>query len=624
MWFHSLLSARRSRNRQPRRQPTFRPRLEALEDRCCPSCTFYQDGATLVGRGDAGDDTVAFLDHQTGVIDVTCDGRTQTFRDIRRIDFQDLGGNNDLSDVLPSVKVEDLDLTQGTADLLAGVFGNGRNSITLNAQGLATARPADRPWNIDLRATGAGNNTVMADFGPIINGYEIDWSTAFGVGDNTYLAKFGASRAGASSSEVPVGVVNLAVLGNDGDDRVSLEIGNPNESDPQVFNTALNATLDGGSGFNQTSVTYGTGIYYAAQAITERGGPDTRNFLGAEGCDFRADSSFAQTGGDNSIIYCVTTGAAVNVSQASGDFGANRAELSWTIAPGARVTASQSVGNDGSDVMGWSNDLAAGATAAIRQVGGNGSRNSLTQTETIDGTMTANQFIGNGGTNDYIVNWHVGTGGSATANQTGKKGSTNNAICVNWIVAPGGTADVTAGSDSKSGSNNLVVGPDSHIAGAASFSEAGARGFIVVGGTVERGGSLGVTQLGSDLAIIIQVDIADGGLGLFSQEGSRLQFSYAGLLDGGLQHRATATDRNDQVSATFLIDAASTGALDSLIRLGDGNDRVADYVYFVNADGSLDGTTHGGLRSFDAEAFGDAGRDTFAGTANVQRQGFER
>src|SRR5262245_41385420 len=94
MWFHSLLFAWRPRNCQPQRQPKFRPRLEALEDRYCPSCTFYQDGTTLVGRGDAGNDTVAFLDHQTGVIDVTCDGRTQTFRDITRIDFEDLGGNN--------------------------------------------------------------------------------------------------------------------------------------------------------------------------------------------------------------------------------------------------------------------------------------------------------------------------------------------------------------------------------------------------------------------------------------------------------------------------------------------------------------------------------------------------
>src|SRR5262249_47164341 len=321
----------------------------------------------------------------------------------------------------------------------------------------------------------------------------------------------------------------------------------------------------------------------------------------------------------------VASRAAVNVSQSSGDLGANRAEFHWGVIPAnAMVTASQRVGNDGSNDMGWYNELAAGATAAIRQVGGNGSSDSLTQIETIEGTMTANQFIGNGGSNFYGWNWHVGTGGLATANLTGGKGSTNTASCIDFIVAPGGTADVTESSDSKSGSNNLLVGPNSDIAGLVSLSQSGAHGIIVVGGTVERGGSLLGTQTGSDLAIIIQLDIADGGLGRFSQEGSRLQFSYTGLLDGGLQHCAKGTNGNDQVSARFLIDAASTGALDSLIHCGDSNDRVEDYVYFVNADGSLDGTTHGRLSFFDAEAFGDAGMDTFVGTANVQRHGFER
>jgi hypothetical protein len=646
MWFHSLLSARRSRIRRPRRQSTSRPRLETLEDRDCPSCTFYQDGATLVGRGDASDDTVAFLDHQTGVIDVTCDGRTQTFRGIIRIDFQDLGGNNGLFQFYAP---EDPSLPGNMpADFSADMFGDGQNLITLNALAGLFSPDGRGTWNIDIRATGAGNNTVMADFGPIINGVCVNWSTAFGAGNDTFLTTF----VGASSSDVPAGAVNLVAMMGDGNDRASVAINNSNNGPlPHVVVTDLDLTLDGGNGSDLLSGTYGTGVYYGAQTFNLLGGPDTRTFLRADGCDFRAHTSFAQTGGNNSIIdngrtaarqditqvgdyaavmgiileESVASGAAVNVSQSSGDLGANQAELSWGGIPAdAMVTASQRVGNDGSNVMGWSNDLAARATAAIRQVGGNGSRNSLTQTETIDGTMTANQSIGNDGSNFYGWNWHVGTGGSATANLTGGKGSTNNAICVNLIVAPGGTADVTEGSDSKSGSNNLVVGPDSRIAGVASFSETGAHGIVVIGGTVEHGGSLLGMQTGSDLAIIINVDIADGGLGRFSQEGSRLQFSYAGLLDGGLQHCATGTDGNDQVSARFMIDAASTGVLDSLIRLGDGNDRVADYVYFVNADGSLDGTTHGRLRSFDAEAFGDAGRDTFAGTANVQRQGFER
>jgi hypothetical protein len=655
MWFHSLLPARHSRNRQPRLHPALRPRLETFENRWCPSCTFYQDGAALIGRGDAADDSVAILDHETGVIDLTCNGQTQTYRGVRNIIYVDLGGNNNFDQVIaPDIHRPELPRFD-PADPDVALGGWGRNRVTLDASaGFQTPDTADQPaWNVVVR-TGAGPDQVNTRLGPT-NGIIINMHFELGAGDDVF-SLFGIQRAFVDDGQPLPSHLSLDAEGQEGHDSLNVVT----DLQGSQSNMAVDANVDGGDGDDDMSYSClrGQMLAGADQNVRLLGGngsdrlsfgadqmgwsPDGKIILdGGNGNDstlvelrdseINGTLAVDQSGGngqdDAGIVVIgghVTSGAVVNVSQSSGDFGANQAAFSWTIAPEAMVTASQRVGNDGSDVMGWSNDLAAGATAAIRQVGGNGSRNSLTQTETIDGTMNAYQSIGNDGSNFCCWNWHVGTGGSATANLAGGKGSTNTAFCLDFIVAPGGTADITEGADSKSGSNNFVVGPNSHIAGATSFSQTGAHGIVAIGGTIERGGSLLGMQTGSDLAIIIQLDIADGGLGRFCQEGSRLQFSYAGLLDGGLVHHATGISGNDRISARYTIDTLSTGALDSLIRGGDGNDRVEDYVYFVNADGSLDGTTHGRLRSFAACAFGDAGMDAFVGTANVQRHGFER
>ena len=44
---------------RPRRpHTTFRPRLQALEDRRCPSCVVRQDGDTLTITGDRNDNSI--------------------------------------------------------------------------------------------------------------------------------------------------------------------------------------------------------------------------------------------------------------------------------------------------------------------------------------------------------------------------------------------------------------------------------------------------------------------------------------------------------------------------------------------------------------------------------------
>src|SRR5262249_4953454 len=111
-----------------RRKQTTRPYLEALENRSCPSCTFIQEGTTLVGRGDAGDDTVAIVDDGTGVIQVTCNrDAPQTFRGIDLTRFTDLGGNNGLH-LFYAPRDPSL-----PGDYVVDMLGDGQNLITLSA-----------------------------------------------------------------------------------------------------------------------------------------------------------------------------------------------------------------------------------------------------------------------------------------------------------------------------------------------------------------------------------------------------------------------------------------------------------------------------------------------------------
>ena len=64
----------RRAHRSPR-QRGFRPQLEAVEERCCPTCSVaVLDGHVLQVRGDAGDDSVRVAEARDGTVSVTCDG----------------------------------------------------------------------------------------------------------------------------------------------------------------------------------------------------------------------------------------------------------------------------------------------------------------------------------------------------------------------------------------------------------------------------------------------------------------------------------------------------------------------------------------------------------------------
>jgi hypothetical protein len=85
----------------PERNSRYRPRLEALEARHCPSCLVYQDGETLYVAGDDGANNVSLVHEglRRDVVQVTCDGRTLEFTGVRGV-VAGLGEGNDFLSVL--------------------------------------------------------------------------------------------------------------------------------------------------------------------------------------------------------------------------------------------------------------------------------------------------------------------------------------------------------------------------------------------------------------------------------------------------------------------------------------------------------------------------------------------
>jgi len=88
-----------SQRRQFLRQgAAFRPRLERLERRDCPSCTVFQKEETLVILGDEGANQIAIADTREGDIVVTCDvGDPHRFSGVNRIDLRTLGGDDEIT-----------------------------------------------------------------------------------------------------------------------------------------------------------------------------------------------------------------------------------------------------------------------------------------------------------------------------------------------------------------------------------------------------------------------------------------------------------------------------------------------------------------------------------------------
>ncbi|HMC66303.1 MAG TPA: hypothetical protein VKI65_15305, partial [Gemmataceae bacterium] len=157
----------------------FVPRLEALEDRSCPSCTTNLVGNTLTVLGDQAANTIQLTDDGTGTIKITCDGGAEeSFAGVTNIVLRSGASGDTVTYELTGDRSGELNLDialqqgadQFNANLNASLLAGAKLDITVNA-----GNGAD---TLNLTATNA-NVAAGAELGVTLNGNNAKDQTTF-------------------------------------------------------------------------------------------------------------------------------------------------------------------------------------------------------------------------------------------------------------------------------------------------------------------------------------------------------------------------------------------------------------------------------------------------------------
>jgi len=208
------------------RSSRFVPRLEALEARWCPSVTIQANGQELRIDGNDAADVISITDNGQGRVAVTADGRTAAFTGISLIRVQTRGGNDAV----------DYQLTGSTTapSQVRIDLGEGNDVATVRANGVRLGADAE----VEVSG-GRGADVITAAYAVEADGrfrFRLDG----GDGDDTVSANL-ALAAGST------GAVEALVKGNEGDDRLTLNVTGTAGS--------LDARLDGDAGFDRCAST---------------------------------------------------------------------------------------------------------------------------------------------------------------------------------------------------------------------------------------------------------------------------------------------------------------------------------------------------------------------------------
>lgn len=209
-------------------QPSRRlvPRLEGLDLRLCPSVTVQANGPSLQISGNGTADAVSIVDNGQGRVTVTANGQISTFVDISEIRVQTGGGNDTV----------DYRLTGSTtAQTKVGIdLGDGDDTATVRASGVRLGADAE------LKVSGGrGNDAITADYAVEVDG-RFKFELVGNEGNDTITGNL-ALAAGST------GAVEARVQGNDGDDRLTLNVTGTAGS--------LDARLSGNDGFDRFAAT---------------------------------------------------------------------------------------------------------------------------------------------------------------------------------------------------------------------------------------------------------------------------------------------------------------------------------------------------------------------------------
>ncbi len=203
-------------------------RLEALEDRCCPSgISFNPQLHTLTLTGDGGNDTFTVRDSGNGTVSATViDGHghrtTLTRSGVQHIAIQSGNGNDDIRYTLANR------LT--ASEQLSVNLGNGQDTVSLDfSKGVAAPS-----LSVGV-AGGQGSDQVDAVFGAIHN-TRLNFATRLGAGPSQYNAAIDGALSGKAH-------VNLSVHGNTAFDGMDVQAHGDIAS-----SAALAITEHGGSG----------------------------------------------------------------------------------------------------------------------------------------------------------------------------------------------------------------------------------------------------------------------------------------------------------------------------------------------------------------------------------------
>jgi hypothetical protein len=213
---------------------TFRPRLERVEERECPSCTVFQRGDELVILGDREANAITIADTREGDIAVTCDGGDpHRFSGVGQIVVASFGGDDSVDATFSGLSSPSF---QFRAEL-----GAGDDRLEIRGFDPQPDPPAQsRAFAINA---GIGNDSVAFDLGSAeVNGqFFVEVNGGFGIDAMSVRAII--------PCVLPESELRIAMIGGPGMDAIDASLtGLENEGGQ------FEMDLDGGEGNDRLSL----------------------------------------------------------------------------------------------------------------------------------------------------------------------------------------------------------------------------------------------------------------------------------------------------------------------------------------------------------------------------------
>lgn len=321
-WLFAKYLRRRGTLSADVRKASFRPGLESLETRWCPSTTANLTNGVLWIVGNSGANVVSVTqDHGATDMTVKFDGQQKNFvpSDVQKIivilkggadDFTyQLGGGSDLDDPMAL----DVRLGRGADKAQFDLFHNG------DPNGVATIK---KNLTVVLGG-GLGNDEVDVLFGAIDSAV-VSFKGKLAAGNDVFTASFKGDLLGTAAATVELSglpgkdelttTASADAFNNDGT-GIDIDAG-----------ASLAITLRGGYGVDTVTTTY-QGVLHGQLNVINGGGPAgdtlTANLTAAAGSDGSVDASVhGKLGPDNLTLNLVdNSGGTLNIIQALIDGG---------------------------------------------------------------------------------------------------------------------------------------------------------------------------------------------------------------------------------------------------------------------------------------------------------------